>query len=678
MEIYNYDNNVVGQITAGDIEDYVAAANKINENNKIKLVHIQHEFGIFGGENGNHLIPFFQVIKKPIIVTFHSVIPGPSGNLKHTIQFITKIAKAVIVMNELSKEIIRRDYGVEKSKIFVIPHGIPDVTFNNSEEEKKKLGLEGKTVLLTFGFLSRGKGMEYVIRALPSIVRRFPNTLYLIIGETHPMVRKIEGESYRNFLKREIVRLKLKNYVKFYNKYLTHTEIIPYLKATDIYLSPSIDMKQSVSGTLSIALGCGRPVLSTKSSYAKYLITPGRGILIKPKNSKAVAKTVLALLADTASRKKMAHTAYIETRHMTWVNVALAHFNLYQKYVNLTREEKLPPIILNHMKNLTAAFGITQFAKHTKPDKRYGYSIDDNATAMIVATKHWIHSNDKETFELLQTYLRFIKFVQRNNGRFVNFVTSKKVIKEINISEDASGRALWALGYLLAQHSIPLDIRSQAEKIFRKAIPIIKNIKSPRAIAFIMLGLYFYRQVYPSQYKSIFKKLADTQINLFLKIASKDWLWFENFFTYSNSKLPESLFYAYLITGSKIYLDIAEKSLKFLMGIAFEKEYFSPIGQKGWYFRFKKRAYFDQQPEETSSMVQTLVLAYQITKKKVYKKRALQAFQWFLGKNHLNQMVYNEATGGCYDGLGEYSLNINQGAESTISYLLARLAIEEL
>jgi glycosyltransferase involved in cell wall biosynthesis len=677
-DIYNYDSNVMGQIAATDIEDYIISANKINQDSKVKLIHVQHEFGIFGGENGNHLIPLFQVIKKPVIITFHSVNPKPTRNLKHVVQFITKNVKAVIVMNELSKEILEKEYEIEKSKVFIIPHGIPQITFSNGEKEKEELGIKGKNVLTTFGFLSRGKGIEYAIRALPAIVRRFPNTLYLIIGATHPIVRKFEGESYRNFLKKEVEQLKLKNHVKFYNKYLNLAEIISYLKATDIYISSSINMNQSVSGTLSYALGCGRPVISTASSYAKSIITPGKGILVKPKDSKAITKALLLLLKDPAYRKQIAHNAYIETRHMLWPNVALAHFDLYQKYISLSPEEKLPPIHLKHLSTLTDTFGIIQFAKHTKPDKRYGYCIDDNSRALIVAAKYWAHSNDKQAIGLLQTYLSFVKFAQKPNGKFANFITSKKTIKEINISEDSIGRVTWALGYLISQTVLPQHIRNQAEKIFRKTVPALETLKSTRAIAFAIIGLYFYKQTYPSHYKDIFEKLRDSQINRFLQTASKEWGWFEDFLTYSNSKIPESLFYAYLITGKKICLDIAEKSLNFLIGITFNKDYFSPIGQEGWYFRFGKRAYFDQQPEDTSSMVQTLVVAYQITKREIYKNYALQAFQWFLGKNHLKQVVYDEVTGGCYDGLGRYSLNINQGAESTISYLLARLAIEEI
>ena len=678
-DLYHYKNQVTHQIAATNIEDYIALADKINQNEQIKLVHIQHEFGIFGGEYGNHLIPLLQVVKKPIIMTFHSVLPKPNKKLKHIVQFLLKNTKAVIVMNELSKTILQEQYQKGKTKIFVIPHGIPQVPFDSGSKAKQKLGLEGKIVLLTFGLLSRGKGVEYVLKSLPEVVKRFPNTLYLIIGITHPLIRKQEGETYRNFLKQEVEKLGLKNNVKFYNKYLPLKEIISYLKATDIYLCPTLNQAQSVSGTLSYALGCGRPVISTASSYAKNMVTSERGILVPPGEPKAITKAVLFLIENPKLRYRLARTAYTETRHMTWPNVARSHFELYQKYADLFREEKLPPLTLKHLKTLTDSFGIIQFAKNIRPDFSSGYCVDDNARAMIVTSQYWPRSKNRQILGLLQTYLRFLKFTQKPNGVFVNFVNDKKMLQHAELAEDAQGRAIWSLGYLLSQDNIPAQIKNQAEVIFKKAIPTIKLMKSPRAIAFVISGLCFYGKKHPeAKYKNTLKKLADSLINNFRVAASKNWAWFENSLTYSNSKLPEALFDAYLATNEKKYLKIAEKSLRFLINITFDKKYFSPIGQNGWYFQDGKRAFFDQQPEDASSMVQTLIMAHQTTKKEMYKDCAQRAFSWFLGKNYLNQAVYDEATGGCYDGLGKNSLNINQGAESTISYLLARLAMENL
>ncbi len=677
-DIFAYDKHVVKQITAGNIEDYITLARELNETPELKLIHIQHEFGIFGGDWGDYLIPFFQTIQKPVIVTFHTVLPKPDRVLLRVVRLVLQHSKAVIVMNDFSRQILKEDYGAKEHQIAVIPHGIPYVASPNGQTEKERMGLFDHTVLSTFGLLSPGKGIEYALRALPRVVKRFPNILYLIIGVTHPIVRKASGETYRNFLFKEVKRLRLQEHVRFYNKYLATEEIIGLLRSTDVYLSPTLDRNQSTSGTLSYALGCGTPVVCTNSLYAQSLVTQDTGILVEPKNPKAITKALIELCSDPQRLKEMGKTAFAETRHMTWPNVALLHFKLYQKFVRFHDEQKIPELTLQHLHKLTDDFGVIQFAKHTEPDLRYGYSLDDNARALIVAVAA-LKNQKSEALELLNRYLKFISFVQRPRGTFANLVNSKRKIVRQELSEDSQGRTLWALGYLTNQDAVPQEMRKKAEQMFRKAIPAIRRFNSPRAIAFAILGLSFFVKAKPNiPYRKLLQKLADQQVAHYGETAAKDWLWFEQSLTYSNSKLPESLFFAYLATKKKSYLALAEKSLDFLLDITFEKGYFSPIGQNGWYLRSGKRAYFDQQPEDTSSMVETLVAAWHATGKEKYRKLALNTFQWFLGKNHLNQMVYDEVTGGCYDGLGQHTLNLNQGAESTISYLLARLAMEEL
>lgn len=679
-DIYNYNKNVVSQLVATNIDDYIKLAKKLNKNGDVKLIHVQHEFGIFGGDYGNYLLPFLQVIEKPVVITFHSVLPNPEKDRGQIVRSILENVEAVVVMDELSKKVLIEDYEARESKIFIIPHGIPQTTFNNSEKEKERLGLSGKIIVSTHGLLSKGKGVEYAIRSLPRVVKKYPNLLFLIIGETHPDVRKMEGEKYRNYLKKEVERLKLKNNVKFYNKYLPLDELVSYIKASDICITTNLEARQAASGVLAYDLGCGRPVISTKYDYAKSLINPAKGILVNFRDSRDITNALLKMLKDPKKLHEMSRIAYIETRNMTWSNVALAHFNLYKKYIKFKEEkEKLPSFTLKHLIALTDNFGVIQFAKHVRPDRRHGYSLDDNTRAMIVIAKAWDRQKQKETLDLLEIYLSFIKSAQRSNGKFVNLFSREKKVSDPDISEDSQGRAVWALGYIIAQTKLPERIRRRAKTIFRKAVLGIGNIKSPRAIAFTIMGLYFYNKAYPkSQYLATFKKLAERQTNIFVKSSSKDWPWFEDALTYSNSILPESLFYAHLVTKKEKYLRIAEESLCFLMNITFEEGRFEPVGQNGWYRKSGRRAYFDQQPEETASMVQTMAVAYQTTKKEKYKKRAVLAFEWFLGKNHLGQMIYNESTGGCYDGLGQYSVNINQGAESTISYLLARLNVEEV
>lgn len=676
---YNYSSKVWKTITAGNLEHYVHLAEKINSDNNIKIVNIQHEFGLFGGEWGDYLIPFLQVVKKPIIITLHSVIPSPDDRLKNIVSLINDRSKMLVVMNERSRQTLKNDYAVSKSKICLIPHGIPNVAFESPKNAKKELGLENKTVLSTFGMLNPDKGIEYAIRALPKIVKEFPNIIYLIIGATHPLVRQDEGESYRNFLINEVERLKLKQHVKFYNKYLTLEEIIQYLKATDLYIYSPATPVQSVSGTLSYALGCGRPVIATPTEYAKHIIIPERnGFFIRFKDPISIKKTLLKILKDEKYIKTLQRGAYESTRHMIWPNIATAYFKLYKKYADIQDEnKKLPKIKLDHLMRMTDNFGILHHARYSRPEKRFGYNLDDNARALIAAAHYYENNPQPEILNLIKTYLNFMKFVQRPNGSFANIVTAKKQ-KDKTSGEDVQGRGIWALGYAASRQSLPSNLIAEAEKLLKKSLKSLRRIYSPRATAFAMTGIYFYLKSRPSRrIQAAFQRLAKQQLNFYLKNASPDWQWFENHLTYSNSKMPESLFYAYDLTKNEKYLKAAETTLKFLKNITFEARHYSPIGQNGWYFRHKKRAYFDQQPEDTASMVQTKLAAYKITANKQHLEDAYKAFQWFLGKNYLNQMVCDETTGGCHDGLDKYGLNLNQGAESTISYLLARLSFED-
>ena len=375
----------------------------------------------------------------------------------------------------------------------------------------------------------------------------------------------------------------------------------------------------------------------------------------------------------------MGREAYESTRPMTWSNVATSYFKLYKQFSDLEAEDnKFPEFKLDHLMRLTDDFGVMHFAKYSKPEKRYGYSLDDNTRALIVAAKSYLIAPSEDLKKLIKTYLNFIKFTQRPSGTFANIVSYQKV-KDGTSDEDVQGRAIWALGFIAAQNSLPEETITLARKLFITATKILPKIKSPRAIGFAMTGLYYYLKEQPnSKLLKEFEKLARYQLATYNEYASENWHWFENQLTYSNSKLPESLFYAFDLTKNKNYLEVAKKTLDFLRQITFEKDHFMPIGQNGWYFRNKQRAYFDQQPEETATMAETLIIAHKITSEKEYLDDAYRVFNWFLGKNHLGQMVYDESTGGCYDGVGQYAINLNQGAESTISYLLARLAIEEI
>lgn len=690
--LYNYSKKVALQISDSDMDDYLKRANEINNNPDIKLVNIQHEYGLFGGNWGNYVLPFMEMIKKPVVVTFHTILPRPDKQLKKITQDIIDRAAGVVVMTHHTARVLRTSYGIDKKKpIAVIPHGVHHVPFPSKSKAKAKLNLSGHTILSSFGHLSRDKGIEYAIEALPGIVAKHPDALYLVLGATHPNVVKHEGEVYRNKLIRLVKKLKLEDHVKFYNRYLDLDELIDFLKATDIYISPTINPKQAVSGTVSYALSCACPIVVTASQFAKDVITPSRGRLVDFENGASIEKAVLEILDDPKLAKEMKKDAYYYSRHMTWQNVALAYFTFFNNFapVKPRDTDKLPPINLNHIKKMTDDFGMIQFAVHTKPDPHSGYCLDDNARALIGFVRLNERHPSKGALRMIQTYFDYLKHSQKPDGMFMDFINRPGIVTADSDSEshDSFGRAVWCLGETLGAQKLPPEIIKQALVIFNKTLPHIKELNFSRSLAFVIIGLtaaikYFERQddqKRQTELTTLVRSLSETLVNRFEEQSKESgWKWFDDHLAYSNYKIPESLFMAYELTRDKRFLKIAVAAVDFLNQVTLEKGYYNAIGQDGWYFRNGKRAYFDQQPEDAATAVEALVVARKITGKEKYAVAARDAFNWFLGKNHLNQMIYDEATGGCYDGLGKHSINFNQGAESTLSYFLARLAVEDV
>ncbi len=672
----NYENNkdVLFDITDNDISAYKKVAKRVNEIDSIKLINIQHEFGIFGGEYGNYLLKFLEVVKKPVVISFHTVIPNPDDKLKKIVRKLAKKSSFLVVMTNKGIDILRKDYKIKK-EIFLIHHGTPSVSFDTSIKEKTVMGIADKIVLSTFGLINSGKGYEYVIESLIEVVKKYPNILLLIIGETHPVVRKQEGEKYRNFLEEKVKECKLEKYVKFYNRYMTLEEIVKFLLATDIYICSNQNPNQIVSGTLAYAIACGRAIISTPYTYAKDMIIPERGLLVKFRDHISYTSALLKILSNPLLREKMEIKNYSFSRRMIWPNVAISHYNVFKRVIpDLEKYEmSYPEINFDHIKNLTDDFGIIQFANYAKPDKSSGYTLDDNVRALIACTLYFKLFKDNTKLKLMKIYLNFIKYVHKNDNKLYNIVNYERVVNLEHWSEDAHGRAMNALGHLIATKNIPIELRVEAERIFENAKKVVDQIRSPRAVSFILIGLYFYNDIKNSEVIRI-KKLADYLTQLYKECNSENWHWFENYLTYSNSKLPEALFFCYKTTKDDRYLLIAKESLDFLISLTFKDGKFAPIGQNGWHHKNGHSASHDQQPVDAASMVQTLTVAFDITKEDRYMKLAIEAFHWFLGKNSLNQEVYNNLTGGCHDGVGENSLNMNQGAESSISYLLARLS----
>lgn len=677
---YDYDDKVIMQMRSEDIDDYIEKAKEINESKDIKIISIQHEFGLYGGEYGSYLIPFLEVLEKPVVVTFHTVLPKPDLQRIKIVRSIAKRASAITVMAKTGKEILINDYKVPSEKIHVVHHGIHNVPFEKSDVIKQKLGLDtNRTILSSFGLLSRGKGIEYSIQAIPKLVKKYPNILYRIIGQTHPVVKREEGEEYREYLTDLVSELGISKNVEFYNKYLPLDELLLHIRATDIYLCTNLERNQLSSGTLAYAMGCGRVVVSTPILYAEELLAENRGVIAKKfKAPKTFVGAIDRVLSSPQLKETIEKNAYKFSRQMTWQNVAFQYLKIFNNIIKLRDEvtEKYPSIKFNHVRKMTDDFGMIQFANESTPDKTSGYTLDDNTRALIAVMHHNNITKSEENLDLAKIYLDFIKKSQLNDGTFKNnFLNIEETTNPT--SEDAFGRTIWALGFTIKKTSHP-ELLNTSKKILVKAFKNIEDLKSPRSIAFTLIGLHYYYQSYQS--KEVFikiKELANILLKLYNKTATDEWQWFENYLTYANAKLPLSLFMAYSSTGDERYLITAKKTLNFLTETMFIDRKLYPIGQKGWYQKDSARAFFDQQPIDASSIVKCLLTAYYITGNNHYYEKAVIAFNWFFGYNHLNQMIYDETTGGCFDGLGRTSLNFNQGAESTLSYLTARLYFEE-
>ena len=685
---YHYPRKVIAEIGRSSQDEYTRAAEIINAMDDVHLVNVQHEFGIFAGPFGSYIILFLQALKKPSIVTMHSVLPSPDDEMYRVVRAMAEHTSGLVAMTRRSKELLVNVYGISKEKISVIPHGIHAMPYTSSVKPNSFLGFSKKINLLTFGFLSRGKGLEYVIEALPEVVKAYPDFLYIILGVTHPNVLKEEGESYRNSLIQRVHELKLASHVNFYNEYVTLEELLQFLKAADIYIATSLNPNQAVSGTLSYALGTGRPVVSTCFAQAKELVTAEVGILVDFRDPPAYAQALITLLKGPALREQLGMNSYFRTRNMTWENVALEYLKLFSKYSDAiaqgSEHKRFPRVNLNHLFRLTDNFGIIQFAKLSLPDIPSGYTLDDNARALIAACLCYDKYKHKEELcKRIEVYLSFTEFVMGGDGQFCNYVRpDRKVDTALNAKEnpeDANGRAFWALAVCAVTDTLPQRILDKARALLKKRLEHYHIFESPRSVAFHVKGfcliLEKMREFEGPDLAQLIISHCDRLVSLYRAVSSPQWEWFENYLTYSNAVLPEALILGNKHTGNSEYFDIGKKTLEFLISQTFINRIYAPIGQDGWQHKTGEHRYFDQQPEDVAAMTCALASAYTVTKDARYNKLMHEAFNWFLGDNSLKQVVYDRATGGCYDGVGEGYINLNQGAESTTSYLLARLTV---
>ena len=679
---YHYSGEVKYILKTSIATEYELLTKKINQNNSIKLVLVQHEFGLFMAQE-NAFFQFIFELSKPVVLVFHTVLPHPDELLKQKIKSITAICQSIIVMTNSSAEILTSEYGVSRQKISVIAHGTHLVPHLSEQFLKIKYGLKNRKVLATFGLLSAGKGIDTTLDALPAIVKKCPEVMFLVMGKTHPEVVKSEGEQYRDMLEKKVRDYGLENHVRFINKYLALPELLEYLQLTDIYLFTANDPNQAVSGTFAYAMSCGCPIISTPIPHAKELLTNDTGIIFDFRNSSQLAADVNLLLEDANLLRSMSVNALQKIVSTAWENSAVAHAMLLGKMARGTMKMhyNVPAINLNHLHKMTTDRGVIQFSKINQPDIDSGYTLDDNTRALIAECMYYKLSGDGKCLYYIQKYLSFIKYCQQTGGSFLNYVDKENHFTDQNYQvnlDDANGRAVWALGYLMSLVDLlPSKILLEADRILEKSMPYLSKIRSTRAMAFAIKGLYFYQHTMKSTEKLLLIKTFANRMNQMYKHESEPgWEWFEGYLTYANSILPEAMLYSWLLTGDISYKESALKSMNFLLSHIFRGNEIEVISNRKWFKKGETRGQFGEQPIDVAYTIMTLSKFYDVFADEDYRDKMQRAFNWFLGENRLHQIVYNPCTGGCYDGLEESSVNLNQGAESTISYLMARLTIE--
>ena len=704
-EGYAYPSQVRYEINQDDRLDYERAANFLNQH-AVDIISLQHEYGIYGGLAGSHILSLLRNVTAPVVTTLHTILQNPLPEQYRVLKEVIRYSNRLVVMSHRSKKLLKEVYGAPEEKIDLIPHGIHDVPFVDPGFHKDKFGAEGRFVILTFGLLSRNKGLEYVIEALPEVVKKYPNVLYLVLGSTHPHVVKQDGEEYREYLQSRVKELGLENNVMFMDQFVHLKDLKEFIGASDIYITPYLGQEQIVSGTLAYTVGAGKAVISTPYRYAEELLVDGRGLLVPFKDSKAIAEKILYLLDNEAERNAMRKRAYMFGRDMIWPNVAQRYLETFEdaRRQNVSqlfaipvtgfsddRIQEVPALKLDHMQRMSDSTGMLQHAVFNVPNYNEGYTTDDNARALIASVQleelngvsGSIHL-DEHTLtlnrELARRYLAFLWHAfNPANKRFRNFMAYNRTWLEEVGSEDSHGRSLWALGTVLGQSS-NFGLRGMAGRLFEKAISAPLDFPSPRSWAFTLLGTQCYLERFPGDRAVSFVQdtLANKLMQAFKDNSAADWPWLENIVTYCNPVLPQALIRYGYSSGNDEAVALGLNSLEWLMSIQLsEKGWIMPIGSMGFYKRGGEIVYFDQQPVEVYSMISACLDAYRATHELRWYHTADQAFEWFLGRNALGIPVYDEESGGCRDGLHIDRLNENQGAESTLAFIQSLLEMEQ-
>ncbi|MFC1550005.1 glycosyltransferase [Candidatus Neomarinimicrobiota bacterium] len=684
-QTYNYPEEVKLTIRQEHQRDYLEAANFINLSGA-NLCILEHEFGIFGGKNGVYILPLLHRLKIPLVVTLHTIIKTPSYNEKAVLVEICKMANKIVVMSHKAIEYLTNIYKVDLRKIVYIEHGVPDIQFNQAQS-KKDFNLENKQVLLTFGFISRNKGIETVINALPKVIEKYPNVLYIVLGKTHPNVLRHSGEEYRVFLQYLVKTLNLSKHVYFLNEFINQKKLFKYLFASDIYITPYLNEAQITSGTLSYAIGVGSAVISTPYWHAIELLADGRGKLFNFDDADELSTILIELLDKPDVLKVLREKAYNYGRGITWPKtgekyIAVAKNIIANKPVVIAKEDTilnpliLPPFSLVHIAHLTDDTGIIQHANFGIPNLKDGYCLDDNARALLMVLMAYKQKKDTLAFKLAPIYLSYIHYMQNEDGTFKNFLSfSRNFLDEIG-SEVSFGRTIWALGYLIG--NAPNDSYLQIGRlIYLNASENFEKLQSIRGIANTVLGISYYLRSNPSDdfMTEILRSLTYKLIKQYEENSSPKWQWFEPLLSHDNGMLPLALLHSAKIFKDEKVTKTALETLKFLTKITFKDGYLSIIGNEKWYKKDGERSMFTQQPVDALAMVLMYHEAFNLTKDKEYLRKLFACFMWFLGENDLRMSLYDFETTGCCDGLASYGVNRDQGAESSLAYLISHLTV---
>jgi glycosyltransferase involved in cell wall biosynthesis len=686
---YEYPEVVRFEIEEQDLSSYLRAADFLNISN-VDIVCLQHEFGIFGGPAGGHILAMLRELRMPVVTTLHTILREPKPDQRRVMEGLISLSTRLVVMAERGRQMLESIYQAPPAKIDLIPHGIPDVGFVDPTYFKDQFGVEGRMVLLTFGLLSPNKGIAFVLNALPQILAEFPEVVYIVLGATHPNELRQHGEAYRLSLELLAKRNKVDKNVIFYNQFVDIENLKEFIGAADLYITPYLQEAQITSGTLAYAFGAGKAVVSTPYWHAAELLADDRGVLVPFGDAPALAREVISLLRDDTRRHSIRKNAYLIGRDMVWSNVAQMYMRSFESsrlegaarsrksLATKTLDKKpreLPRIKLSHLSRMTDSTGVFQHAVFSVPNFSEGYCTDDNARAFILAVLLGELGEMPDCVrKLATTSAAFIHHAfDLKSKHFHNHLSFDRHWLDVQGSDDCQGRAIWALGIGVGR-SPYRSFQMIAGQLFALALPCLASLTSPRAWAFGLIGIHEYlrRLSGDSLVNQTRELLTRRLMDLFDAAAKPDWPWFEDELSYDNAKLPHALILSGQATKQQDVLDRGLKCLRWLTELqTSEKGHFRPIGSNGFYRRGGPRATFDQQPIEAQATVSACLAAYSATSDPWWYENAQCAFDWFIGWNDLGLELYSPETGGCRDGLHVDRVNGNQGAESTLAFLLS-------